>query len=395
MSAVRRVAFVGFALPDQRFEEVAAGDPGMPIQTQRFGWSVIEALNAAAVETELVSCAPVRDYPQNRQLVVRGQHFRARGSEGHELTFANLTGAKHVSRFAGARRALTRIASTTPVDAVLVHGVNSALIWAAVRFARARDVPCAVIMTDPPALPTRYDNAVTLGLRRGDRRLISAGLRAADGVVGLTAALAADFAPDKPAMVMEGIAVPPTGAGPSGGDGRTVLYAGGLRSEYGVGALLDAARSTRSWALQLYGKGPLEEEARRAAEQHDTISYGGYADASTLAQAYGRAQLLVNPRPTGEEFVRYSFPSKLLEYLASGTPVMTTRLPGLPQDLAEHLWLTGESAAELDAAISDFFGVPGPRRRAVGQAAAEFVLSTRGPEAQGRRIAAFLEGLTR
>ena len=45
------------------------------------------------------------------------------------------------------------------------------------------------------------------------------------------------------------------------------------------------------------------------------------------------ATLLVNPRPSDKEFCKYSFPSKTIEYMASGTPVLMTKLPGVPDGI--------------------------------------------------------------
>ena len=38
----------------------------------------------------------------------------------------------------------------------------------------------------------------------------------------------------------------------------------------------------------------------------------------------------VNPRQNNEEFTKYSFPSKTMEYLASGVPVVAYKLDGIP-----------------------------------------------------------------
>ena len=50
-----------------------------------------------------------------------------------------------------------------------------------------------------------------------------------------------------------------------------------------------------------------------------------------------KATLLVNPRPTTEEFTIYSFPSKNMEYMASGTPLLTTKLPGMPEEYHQYV----------------------------------------------------------
>ena len=45
----------------------------------------------------------------------------------------------------------------------------------------------------------------------------------------------------------------------------------------------------------------------------------------------------VNPRPGAADFTRYSFPSKTLEYLDAGKPVLAYRNDGIPPEYDEHL----------------------------------------------------------
>lgn len=58
----------------------------------------------------------------------------------------------------------------------------------------------------------------------------------------------------------------------------------------------------------------------------------GFLDQTSLRSAQMNAIGLLITRDPNEDYVRYSFPSKLIEYMATGTPVITTRLPGIPEE---------------------------------------------------------------
>jgi glycosyltransferase involved in cell wall biosynthesis len=46
---------------------------------------------------------------------------------------------------------------------------------------------------------------------------------------------------------------------------------------------------------------------------------------------------MLNPRDPSWRGTPYSFPSKLLEYLTTGKPIISTRLPGIPAEYFEVL----------------------------------------------------------
>jgi len=52
-----------------------------------------------------------------------------------------------------------------------------------------------------------------------------------------------------------------------------------------------------------------------------------------------KADVLVNPRENNEEYTKYSFPSKNIEYLASGNPVVAYMLDGMGDCYREYIYL--------------------------------------------------------
>ena len=104
------------------------------------------------------------------------------------------------------------------------------------------------------------------------------------------------------------------------------------------------------------------------------------------------ATLLVNPRPTDEEYVKYSFPSKTMEYMASGTPVLTTVLPGMPKEYHPYVYLLEDETAEgiakkLKLVMAESDEVLFHK----GQRAREFVLEQKNNVIQGKKILDMLE----
>jgi glycosyltransferase involved in cell wall biosynthesis len=170
---------------------------------------------------------------------------------------------------------------------------------------------------------------------------------------------------------------------------KVIIYAGGLYEKYGVKKLIEAfvkvpANDVRLW---LFGSGELEEEIRKYKKMDDRIEFFGVLPNQALIEEEIKATLLVNPRPSSEEFTKYSFPSKIMEYMVSGTPVLTTKLPGMPEEYYDYVYLLeDESVDGMAKIIERILKVPKEELHAKGAAAKEFVLREKNNIRQASRI---------
>lgn len=111
-----------------------------------------------------------------------------------------------------------------------------------------------------------------------------------------------------------------------------VLYVGGLRKSKGVHVLLEAVHvlSERGMVVNvtLVGDGPYESKLRRIVRRLGLtaqVSFAGYlSDRARLAQIYRSAKVFVLPSYSEGS------PKVLLEAMGWGTPVIATRVGGVP-----------------------------------------------------------------
>lgn len=175
---------------------------------------------------------------------------------------------------------------------------------------------------------------------------------------------------------------------------RTVFYAGGVSRQYGLadlaeGFLLADIPNTR---LEIYGPGDYVKDLQQLAEKDPRVFYGGMLLNTEIVEKEQEAALLVNPRPTHEEFVKYSFPSKTMEYMASGTPVLTTRLPGMPKEYYPYVdFIEEESPAGIAAALKKVLSHSDEELFRKGIAARDFVLKGRNNVVQAKKLLTMLE----
>lgn len=122
---------------------------------------------------------------------------------------------------------------------------------------------------------------------------------------------------------------------------RIVLYAGSLHRRYGIADLVDAFRACHKQGevLHIYGTGDYAEKIKEIAREDPCIRYFGVKPNGFIVQAERKADLLVNPRTGEGEYTKFSFPSKVLEYMVSGTPVLMARLPGIPDEYYDYVYI--------------------------------------------------------
>ena len=129
------------------------------------------------------------------------------------------------------------------------------------------------------------------------------------------------------------------------------------------------------------------EELQQIAAEDDRVFYGGMLLNTQIVEKEQEATLLVNPRPTGEEYVKYSFPSKTMEYMASGTPVLTTVLPGMPKEYHPYVFLLeDESEDGIAAKLKEVLEQSEEDLFRKGCEAREFVLKEKNNVIQAKKI---------
>lgn len=170
---------------------------------------------------------------------------------------------------------------------------------------------------------------------------------------------------------------------------KQILYAGAMTKRNGVSLLLDAFSmiTEKDYELVLCGDGDLRDTIISRREKDSRIRFMGNISHLDVLKLQKTADLLVNPRPPIEEFTKYSFPSKTLEYFASATPVMMFELPGIPHEYYEYCYIFASFEKEvMMRQIVDFFDIPVSVRKTKGMNARSFILANKSSIVQINRL---------
>ena len=102
--------------------------------------------------------------------------------------------------------------------------------------------------------------------------------------------------------------------------------------------------------------------------------------------------MLVNPRQNTDIFTKYSFPSKTMEYLASGRPVIGYRLDGIPEEYYKYIQLVNDNSVDaLKDKIVEVCSLPADERNRIGMTAREFIVREKNPRVQCQKVKAMWE----
>lgn len=109
-----------------------------------------------------------------------------------------------------------------------------------------------------------------------------------------------------------------------------LMYSGLLSQVTGVDLLLEVMQrvSRQDIKLVITGKGPLEKEVRKASMVDTRICYKGHLTYEEYMEQLQNADVLINPRNMNIPENQNNFPSKIMEYLATGKVILSTRFVG-------------------------------------------------------------------
>lgn len=179
-------------------------------------------------------------------------------------------------------------------------------------------------------------------------------------------------------------------------DKNVCIYSGSLKKIYGIKVLVQAFidANVKNSELHIYGDGDYADELKEISKDNGNIKYFGVKPNNYVVAEQLKATLLVNPRPTNEEYTQYSFPSKNMEYMVSGTPTLTTKLSGMPEEYYEYVYLIENETTEgLSFTLRNVLSIPREELHEKGLKAKEFVLHEKNNLIQAKKLLKIIEEL--
>ena len=383
---------------DQMNEVTANAKDKLQNQINNYQKAFIEGIRENLLHGEkldILNCLPVGIFPfQYRKLILKsGIH-----DDGmvRQLGCINIPWLKQKWRAFAAANAIKEWAKESSDNRTVLIYTQYLPYMQAVCKAKKRipDLKAAVIITDLP-----NEMGLSTG-RKGFMKRIETSigkkslslLRKMDGFIPLTIPMTTALQiQDKPFEVIEGLIVSNQPFPASQVSEKPVfLYTGTLERELGVQEMLNAFREMPEYELWICGHGTMKTEVESFAESCHNIRFFGFVTQQEALAMQANATALLNPRQPNGLFTRYSFPSKTLEYMRSGKPVLCCKLDGIPADYDPYLCYMDTGANGIVQAVQKLMKLTAEDRERRGLCARDYVLQHKNPKTQCEKLLSLL-----
>ncbi len=371
-----------------------------------FQWGILNGIHQGSQEkVVVVNSVPMGSYPRHSKILFEKDCERnVNGIKLISCGYINLPVIKQRQRSRSAYKVLKKlIASSDENITVITYSLYLPYVKALRKLKKKNCNFTSVVLI--PDLPGRFGimsaNPIKRCIEKKNAKTVFDLLRYTDAFVLLTDQMrqALDIG-QKPHTVVEGVyngsvTEELQSIGTASGE-KTVLYTGTLDKALGIETLLDAFERLPSGLAQLKiaGGGNYAEELKRRCESNPNIQYLGFVSKEEVKKLQSEAYVLVNPRSAKEEYTKYSFPSKTMEYLASGKPVVMNKLAGIPSEYYEHIYFTETDDTEgLAVKLLDVLQIDPVVLQERGRKAQTFIREEKNGATQAKKILDLMKSL--
>lgn len=343
---------------------------------------------------------PYASFPRNRKVVIRGRESKLNTHiEIVNPPYLNVPLAKQVSIAINIANAVRKRIKTERPAFFLSYNPRPFYAGAAMLFSKVLRVPMIILVAD-------FEHRKYLKIARSPLRFLEAVLsemlmRSSDGLICYSRRVLEDISYKGPWIKMEGaisksfeqvtVEEQPRHSGL-----KIIMYSGALNNCGGIELLLAAFKLIEEpdYRLWITGRGFLEKSIIETAEIDKRIEYLSYLNQEEYRRRIADASVLINPRLSHLPENRYNFPSKFLDYLASGKPVITTSTGDVEEDYGgKAYFLKDETPQGLARLIEEVVMTSPQERERKGTEVRKYMIENKTWDKQCDRIYDFITSL--
>jgi glycosyltransferase involved in cell wall biosynthesis len=394
MNTELRVAYLAGLFPDDLRNDIEKKSKGViQYAADALQKAIVQGLDNYIKDLTILNLIYIGSYPQRyTDYKISTTHFSHKfGATDLNVGFYNLPLYKLYSRYINTAKALKKW-DNKESEILLIYGIHTPFIKAAVKLKKINlNIKICLIVPDLFEFKGNPTGGISGILNRVEKSMLDDLMLQVDAFVLISKYMYGPLQIGKrPWVCVEGIyssTIPHDKSEST--DNKVVLYSGTLAKRYGILNLVSAFVKipNTEYRLWICGDGDAFDEINKLAEADPRIIIFGQVKREKVLQLQKEATIVVNPRTSEGDFTKYSFPSKIMEYLASGTPCIMHRLKGIPDEYFEFCFVADEETPEgLRAMIVKVCEMDANERKAIGNKARNFILQHKTAKQQAKKI---------
>lgn len=393
-TVINTIIYASVACSQEFFANHYTGSGTLPGQAvQKYNRLIIEGLsNNQSTFVETVTSVPMSD-TEDKELFYKGTTESKNGIIWNYIPYINIKWIRDIVTVFFSFKKVIKLCKRQGNTSIIADVLNAPVALGAYLASRVMNKKYVISITDDPVL---------CGCGKAYYTTSNYLIRKSDAYIFITEAMREKYhVEDKNSIVIEGLVdinenEELNSKVKSDYAKFLVMYTGSIHEKYGIGNLvkgfLDADISDSE--LHIYGDGDYRDTLLDICKKHKNVVYYGTVLSSKIVEIQRNASLLVNPRPIEDEYTRYSFPSKNMEYMVSGTPVLTTDLPGMPQEYKDYVFIMEDYSHEgIKNKLTEISNMDKKELNEVGIRAREFVLNKKNNTVQASKIVEMINSL--
>lgn len=331
-----KIIYVGYFV-DQN--EIAI-NPNISIAGNNLEKGILGELNKNS-DIYIYSIKPIAPYPKDNRIFIKNLKNDIEGISVNNIGYINIQILKHLTIFLNLFIKLFIQVFNLKIfqkERVVIINYNSFPIISlpSIIISRVFNVKILCLVIDIPIIIIKKGNKLKEKLKRMYNDLSLFLFKKYNGMISLVEQTVIDFAPRTPFICIK-YAFESNNykfeKNVKHNETFDIVYTGALEEYYGINEMIETIKILpENYILNLYGNGSLVDFIENESVENSRIQYHGVVSHDQAKKAQQEADLLILLR-TEKSINRYSFPSKILEYVASGVPIISSQIESIPSDL--------------------------------------------------------------
>lgn len=332
------ILILGGYFPQNKYDDIISNSKvQVQFSANIFQEKLFNGLKFNSSEKIVFLSAPfINSYP-NGYKKIKLEEF-ASDSEFKYVGFNNLFGFRNISRYLNLKKKINQINFDDNRINVIVYSPHTPLLYAAKYIKEKYDNVSVTLLL--PDLPCYMDlsnkrRSIYRFLKWFDNNTFIKLQKYVDKYIFLTEYMSSYLNNKKPYIIVEGLLdYKKNKVKKDIRDYKIITYTGTLNEKFGIKNLVNAFMTLKNPNVRLFicGKGDSEDFIKKCCMNDNRIIYKGLLNSDESRKLQLISDVLVNPRQNVDEFTKYSFPSKNMEYLATFNPVIAYMLDGISDE---------------------------------------------------------------